>query len=89
MSNCVILFGVNVVYWWRARTEEMHLSRDPLYVEYALMMNDKSALAFLGKWFPAFHGVEINVSTLCCVKALSLWLRAFCLTKKGEVNIAD
>ena len=31
----------------------MHLSRDPLYVEYALMMNDKSALAFLGKWFPA------------------------------------
>jgi hypothetical protein len=51
-SNCLILFGVNIVYWWRARTEEMHLSRDPLYVEYALMMNEKSCLAFLGKWFP-------------------------------------
>ena len=52
VSNCLILFGLNIVYWWRARTEEMHLSRDPLYVEYALMMNENSYLAFLGKWFP-------------------------------------
>ncbi len=53
IANCLLLFGVNAVYWWRARTEEMHLSRDPAYVKYALAMNDRSILAFLGRLHPA------------------------------------
>ena len=55
IANCLLLGGVNVVYWWRARTEEMHLSRDPVYVAYALSMNQRSILAFLGKRFPALQ----------------------------------
>ncbi len=53
IANCFLLLCVNAVYWWRARTEEMHLSRDPAYVAYALSMNDRSILAFMGKVFPA------------------------------------
>lgn len=53
IANCFLLLCVNAVYWWRARTEEMHLSRDPAYVAYALSMNERSVLAFIGKIFPA------------------------------------
>ncbi len=52
IANCFLLFCVNAVYWWRGRTEEMHLSRDPDYVRYALSMNDRSILAFMGKLVP-------------------------------------
>ena len=52
LRNCVLLGGVNTIYFLRAKTEERHLSRDPVYVEYALWMNDHGALAFLGKRFP-------------------------------------
>ncbi|WP_337660106.1 hypothetical protein [Anderseniella sp. Alg231-50] len=31
----------------------MHLSRDPAYVAYALSMNERSILAFMGKVVPA------------------------------------
>ena len=34
VRNCAILALVNLVYWWRARTEERHLSADPAYVAY-------------------------------------------------------
>ncbi len=53
VANCFLLLCVNAVYWWRARTEEMHLSRDPAYVAYALSMNERSILAFMGKVVPA------------------------------------
>ena len=33
--NCCILAIINGVYYWRARTEERHLSADPAYVAYA------------------------------------------------------
>ena len=55
IANCLLLGGVNIVYWWRARTEEKHLSRDPRYVAYALAMNERSLLAFLGRWFPVLQ----------------------------------
>ena len=35
MRNCLLLFGVNIIYFLRAKTEERHLSRDPAYVEYS------------------------------------------------------
>ncbi|HEY4127625.1 MAG TPA: isoprenylcysteine carboxyl methyltransferase [Gammaproteobacteria bacterium] len=38
LMRCLMLFGVNVLYWLRARTEERHLSSDPVYIQYALWM---------------------------------------------------
>ena len=38
VRNCTILALVNAVYWWRAKTEERHLSADPVYVAYARWM---------------------------------------------------
>ena len=40
LLRCLMLFGVNVIYWLRARTEERHLSADPVYVQYAVWMED-------------------------------------------------
>jgi len=52
LRHCFALGCVNMMYFLRARTEEAHLSRDPVYVEYALWMNDHGVLSFLGRWFP-------------------------------------
>jgi len=41
---CLMLLGVNALYWLRARTEERHLSRDPVYVQYALWMEEHGLL---------------------------------------------
>jgi hypothetical protein len=35
VRNCCILGVINGVYFWRAKTEEKHLSADPAYVAYA------------------------------------------------------
>jgi protein-S-isoprenylcysteine O-methyltransferase Ste14 len=43
------LAGVSCIYFLRARTEERHLSKDPVYVEYALWMNDHGWLRFLNR----------------------------------------
>lgn len=52
VRNSLLLGGVNMIHFLRAKTEERHLSRDPTYVEYALWMNEHGLLAFLGRWFP-------------------------------------
>jgi isoprenylcysteine carboxyl methyltransferase (ICMT) family protein YpbQ len=52
VRNCLLLAAVNLVYFVRARTEERHLSSDPVYVEYALAMNQKSVFAGLARLFP-------------------------------------
>lgn len=44
LLRCFMLLGVNALYWLRARTEERHLSRDPVYVEYALWMEEHAPL---------------------------------------------
>lgn len=49
---CVLLLGVNLVYYLRAKTEEAHLSRDPAYVEYALYMNDHSLFKRMSDYLP-------------------------------------
>lgn len=46
------LLVVNGIYYGRARMEEKHLSDDPDYVAYALMMNEKSILAPLARHLP-------------------------------------
>ena len=55
LRNSLLLLGVNVIYFLRARTEERHLARDPDYVRYALAMNERSIFAPLGRAFPALR----------------------------------
>jgi hypothetical protein len=49
--SCLLLC-VNFIYFLRARTEERHLSKDRVYVEYATAMNECSVFAWLGKLLP-------------------------------------
>jgi protein-S-isoprenylcysteine O-methyltransferase Ste14 len=44
LLRCLMLLGVNGLYWLRARTEERHLSLDPVYVQYALWMEEHGLL---------------------------------------------
>ena len=45
------LIGVNLIYYVRARTEERHLSRDPVYVRYALWMERRGIMAWVPRFF--------------------------------------
>jgi protein-S-isoprenylcysteine O-methyltransferase Ste14 len=38
LTNCLLLAGINLIYFARAKTEERHLLRDPAYQAYALWM---------------------------------------------------
>jgi protein-S-isoprenylcysteine O-methyltransferase Ste14 len=49
IKSSIALAGVSTVYFWRARTEERHLSRDPDYVAYATWMNEHGMLRFLNR----------------------------------------
>ncbi len=52
LRDCLLLLGVNLIYYARARTEERHLSWDPVYVAYALAMNRRSVFRGLARWMP-------------------------------------
>ncbi len=52
LRNCCLLALLNGVYYLRARTEERHLSRDPVYVTYALWMNEHGVLRSLARVLP-------------------------------------
>jgi len=43
------LAGVSTIYFLRAKTEERHLSRDPVYVEYAKWIGEHGLLRFLDR----------------------------------------
>jgi protein-S-isoprenylcysteine O-methyltransferase Ste14 len=55
IKHCLALGCVNMIYYFRAKTEEAHLSRDPTYVAYALWMNDHGALRFLARLIPVLR----------------------------------
>ena len=55
IRHSILLFLINTMYFLRARTEERHLSRDPVYVEYALWMNEHGLFAPLGRLIPALR----------------------------------
>jgi protein-S-isoprenylcysteine O-methyltransferase Ste14 len=55
LTNCTHLLAINCIYYLRARTEERHLSQDPVYVQYALWINEHGLLARLGRWWPALR----------------------------------
>lgn len=44
VRNCALLAMVSGVYYWRARTEEKHLSEDPAYREYSAWMARRGAI---------------------------------------------
>ena len=45
VQSCLLLGGVNLIYFLRARTEERHLSRDPVYREYTAFIAEHGLLA--------------------------------------------
>lgn len=54
IKHCIGLSIINFMYFMRAKTEERHLSRDPVYVEYGLWMNEHGVLRFLNR-IPIFR----------------------------------
>jgi protein-S-isoprenylcysteine O-methyltransferase Ste14 len=52
VAGCLMLALVNLIYFARARTEERRLSRDPVYVAYALWMNERGLLRWTGQLVP-------------------------------------
>ncbi|MGH6933576.1 MAG: hypothetical protein ACREEE_14210 [Dongiaceae bacterium] len=48
----LMMIGINCIYWMRARTEERHLSRDPVYVQYALWMEEHGIFRWVGRLVP-------------------------------------
>ncbi len=49
VRDSVLLLGVNYIYFMRARTEERHMSWDPVYRQYAMAMNERSIFSGLAK----------------------------------------
>ncbi|MCK9247197.1 MAG: DUF1295 domain-containing protein [Anaerolineaceae bacterium] len=49
IRHCFLLLLVNGIYYIRAKTEERHLSKDPVYIAYALWI-EKNGL-FRHRWF--------------------------------------
>jgi protein-S-isoprenylcysteine O-methyltransferase Ste14 len=43
LRHCMLIALLNVVYYIRAKTEEEHLSEDPIYREYLIAMNEKTS----------------------------------------------
>ena len=50
VRNCAMLVLINLIYYWRARTEERHLMADPAYQAYAAWMDRNAPLARLMRW---------------------------------------
>ncbi len=54
LKQCVMLLGLNLIYYLRAWTEERHLSWDKTYVSYALWMNENGLFRHITKLVPLF-----------------------------------
>lgn len=52
LASCLMLLGVNVIYFLRARTEERHLASDPAYVAYALWINENGLFRNISRIVP-------------------------------------
>jgi hypothetical protein len=52
MRDCILLLGLNAVYFTRAKMEEKHLSSDPTYVQYALWMEEHGMFRAVGRVLP-------------------------------------
>ena len=52
VRDSLLMLGVSGIYYLRARTEERHLSWDPVYRQYATLMNEKSIFRGVARWLP-------------------------------------
>jgi hypothetical protein len=52
VRHSLLLLGVNWIYFLRARTEERQLSGDPVYVAYALWIEQHGLLRIIGRALP-------------------------------------
>jgi len=52
VRNCMLLLMLNTIYYLRARTEERHLSQDPVYVQYALWIEQNGWFRWTGRLWP-------------------------------------
>lgn len=50
VRNSVAMAGISAIYYWRAKTEEAHLSHDPIYQDYARWIADHGLWARLSRW---------------------------------------
>lgn len=50
-KNCMMLLLVNLIYFWRAKTEEQHLMEDSKYRDYVAWMNENGLIAKFKKKF--------------------------------------
>lgn len=55
----LLLLALNFIYYLRARTEERHLSLDPVYIQYAGAMNDRGIFSKLYRVLP-FLKYDVN-----------------------------
>ena len=59
------LAGISLIYWLRARTEERHLSRDPVYVEYALWIEKNGIFRLVGRAIPLLrYRPSVHISSI-------------------------
>jgi protein-S-isoprenylcysteine O-methyltransferase Ste14 len=56
VRNTALLAVVSGIYYWRARTEEKHLSEDPAYREYAEWMHRHGRIPRLIRWIAGVPG---------------------------------
>jgi hypothetical protein len=56
LQLCLGLAGINAIYVLRARTEERHLSQDPVYREYAAYIRQNGIF----RWLPLVLGGATN-----------------------------
>jgi len=49
LRGCALLGLLNTVYYLRAKTEERHLARDPIYEQYARWIDAHGILRFLNR----------------------------------------
>jgi hypothetical protein len=64
IRRSILLIGLNLIYYLRAKTEERHLSLDPVYVQYARWIDEHGVLrrlnrlpiiGRLARWRPVFR----------------------------------
>jgi len=61
IRSCLLLGGVNYIYYLRAKTEERHLSHYPEYIEYANWINRHGLFRGLALIFPALSYNETTI----------------------------
>jgi hypothetical protein len=64
IRRCILLASLNLIYYLRAKTEERHLSLDPVYAQYANWIDQHGllraldrvpVLGALARWRPVFR----------------------------------